>query len=422
MKKLLSLQEPKKIIPAALSMPDKVLLCGIDLAKDKHVARVLRGNTVSLKERLVFSSDDSDLNLFVDWILSLKRDYNADHLFIGMEPTADFWGKVYNFLICNLPDTGTWLVHPHSVSLIRKLGNSNFSKTDDIDALAIAKLVGQNDCFRPIQHSATSSLLKEQFKFLDFTEYVLSTSRRKLIKLVGQFAPDLIRNLSERKFDSILSLLDPDFSFNALLSCNQHDWVELHLKKGHSRKLLLQIHKELVSYYHILSDSPDLCNLFKHEFDFWLNAKINRNKIVLDITSIVQKHPLFPFLSSIPGIGVMTAGAFIASVGDVDQFCYANQIIKLFGFDLRRHQSGKMDVSPHISKRGVVLPRKYFYMAALSASRIYPFKIWYDRKVELRGGKGKRAVVIALAAKLIRISFQLTKNKELFDFNKSIKI
>ena len=111
----------------------------------------------------------------------------------------------------------------------------------------------------------------------------------------------------------------------------------------------------------------------------------------------------------------MTIAAFLAGAGDLSQYNYARQLEKVFGFDLHRWQSGKMDARPHITKHGYAPARKMFYMAALSAARSPAFKDWYQRRIELRHNQNKLPVIIALAAKLVRICFKVVATGVPFD-------
>ena len=114
------------------------------------------------------------------------------------------------------------------------------------------------------------------------------------------------------------------------------------------------------------------------------------------IKSSVVTHPATPLLLTIPGVSIMTIAAFLAGAGDLYQYNYARQLEKVFGFDLHRWQSGKMDARPHITKHGYAPARKMFYMAALSAARSPAFKDWYQRRIELRHNQNKLPVIIVL--------------------------
>ena len=86
--KALSQYDPKPVITTALAHPAKVLNVGIDIAKDIHVARVVRGTGERLKDRLAFTSKPDSLNTCITWLHSPQQVYHVKHVFVGMEPTG----------------------------------------------------------------------------------------------------------------------------------------------------------------------------------------------------------------------------------------------------------------------------------------------------------------------------------------------
>ncbi len=106
-------------------------------------------------------------------------------------------------------------------------------------------------------------------------------------------------------------------------------------------------------------------------------------------------------LMTVPGVGPMTALAFVTALDDPHRFRRSSSVGAYLGLTPRRHQSGAMDWSGRISKHGDSLARHMLYEAANSLlSRVRRWsapKAWAARMVKRVGGKKAR---VALARKL----------------------
>jgi transposase len=69
-------------------------------------------------------------------------------------------------------------------------------------------------------------------------------------------------------------------------------------------------------------------------------------------------------LSSVPGVGVLTAIAFVTAIDDPSRFRRATDVGAYLGLAPRRYQSGEVDRAGRISKRGDRLTRSLLYEAA----------------------------------------------------------
>jgi transposase len=67
---------------------------------------------------------------------------------------------------------------------------------------------------------------------------------------------------------------------------------------------------------------------------------------------------------TVPGVGPLTALAFVTTVDDPARFRRSSSVGAYLGLTPRRHQSGERDVSGRISKCGDRLTRSYLFEAA----------------------------------------------------------
>jgi len=139
--------------------------------------------------------------------------------------------------------------------------------------------------------------------------------------------------------------------------------------------------------------------------------KSNIKSLIKDNKSLDRQVKL---LKSINGIGDKTAWAFLAYVGDVDEFDNANQITSFAGLNPKHKQSGSSINSSSLSKMGHRKLRKSLYMPALVAIQHNPLlKAYYENL--LARGKIKMVAVIAVMRKLLVICYGVLKSGQVFD-------
>jgi len=120
-----------------------------------------------------------------------------------------------------------------------------------------------------------------------------------------------------------------------------------------------------------------------------------------DIRRLVLAEPTLKRLTSVPGVGPITALAFLSAVDDPSRFKHARDVGPYLGLTPRRYQSGETDRQGRISKCGDSYARTCLYEAAnvllTRAQRFSPLKAWGMRLMNRIGGRKAR---IAVARKL----------------------
>lgn len=106
-------------------------------------------------------------------------------------------------------------------------------------------------------------------------------------------------------------------------------------------------------------------------------------------------------LTSIPGVGLMTAATVLAELGDLRRFARARALSAFVGLSPRQHQSGSsVHRRTRMSKKGNPRVRSMLYMATLAAVRgDHALGRYYRHLLEL--GKTKMAALGAVMRKLI---------------------
>lgn len=101
-----------------------------------------------------------------------------------------------------------------------------------------------------------------------------------------------------------------------------------------------------------------------------------------------------------PGVGPIVALSFRAGVDDPNRFRRSRDVGAYFGLTPRRHQSGAMDYSGHISHMGDQAVRRALYMAAHTIMRGGPRDSLSAWALNLAKRRGAKRAKVALARRL----------------------
>lgn len=138
---------------------------------------------------------------------------------------------------------------------------------------------------------------------------------------------------------------------------------------------------------------------------------------VLDrlVRQTAQEHPVIRHLMTVPGIGAVTAMAYVCTIDDPNRFIKSRSVGAHLGLSPRRYQSGEMDCQGSISKCGDPLLRHYLFEAAgvllTRVRRWCALKAW-GLRIAKRAGMNKAKV--AVARKLAIILHRLWRTGEAF--------
>jgi transposase len=121
-------------------------------------------------------------------------------------------------------------------------------------------------------------------------------------------------------------------------------------------------------------------------------------------------------LETIPGVGVITATALVATIGDASQFHSGRQLAAWLGLVPKQHSSGGKERLGRISKRGDGYLRKLLVHGARTVL------LWSRRKKENRSAwqeallarRPTNVVLVAMANKTARVVWAMLSRGETF--------
>jgi transposase len=125
-----------------------------------------------------------------------------------------------------------------------------------------------------------------------------------------------------------------------------------------------------------------------------------------------QQHDL---LTSIPGIGDLTANTLLAEVGDFSAFENAPQLAAYAGLNPKSHRSGSsVNKKTQVSKQGRAELRKCLYMPAIVALSCNPVIQSLANRMAFSNHQ-KMEIVLAAMRKLLHLAYGVLKTQLPFD-------
>lgn len=166
-------------------------------------------------------------------------------------------------------------------------------------------------------------------------------------------------------------------------------------------------HRQLVNPV-VLQLSQDRTTLLGTQLE-QINATIST---LMAVPGELQEQ--LTLLTSVPGIGKLTAAVLLTETHHLDRLSSARQWAAYAGLSPAPRQSGAMQSKTRISKIGNARLRQALYLSALSASRLKNVLGDFYRHL-VNKGKLKKVALIALARKILCVCFAVLKSGRPFD-------
>jgi transposase len=132
------------------------------------------------------------------------------------------------------------------------------------------------------------------------------------------------------------------------------------------------------------------------------------------LAHVAAADPVVAQLMTLPGIGPVTAVAFVATLDDVTRFASAHQVEAYLGLTPREYSSGEQQRRGRISKTGNARMRYLLVEAAWRVLRtkdpaVAPLRAWADRIAQRRG---RSIAAVALARRLAGILYAMWRDRK----------
>lgn len=166
----------------------------------------------------------------------------------------------------------------------------------------------------------------------------------------------------------------------------------------------------------LLASNPGLEQIILPVLEAWRGLRTRAAELSEQLVASARMIEQCQLLSSIPGVGAVTASSFVAAIEDPENFKKSRSVGAWVGLTTRRYQSGEVDCDGHISRRGDNHLRGLLYEAATviltRATADSALRIW---GLKLREKIGFKRAAVAVARKLAVIMHAMLRTGELFD-------
>jgi len=132
-----------------------------------------------------------------------------------------------------------------------------------------------------------------------------------------------------------------------------------------------------------------------------------------DIEAKLAEHPVGPLLTTIQGLGTLTAARIIAAVDDPSRFRHGAAFASYVGVPGTKHSGLSRPLHASLCPLGNARLRRALYMATLGAVRWNPWLRAYYERLRARGKLPKVALCAAMR-KLLMAVYSVAKHKQPF--------
>lgn len=166
----------------------------------------------------------------------------------------------------------------------------------------------------------------------------------------------------------------------------------------------------------LLATNAKLEQIIKPLLHAWNAMRARAAELSKQLVASARASEQCRLLTSIPGVGAVTASSFVAAIEDPANFKKSRSVGAWIGLTTRSYQSGEVDYDGHISRRGDNHLRGLLYEAAtviLTRTRTdSALRRW---GLKLREKIGFKRAAVAVARKLAVIMHTMLQTGELFE-------
>ena len=379
---------------------------GIDVAKDKHDCYIVNSDGEVLAEVFTISNDQDGFSLLFQKLQSVAPDLS--NVKVGLEATGHYSYNILGFLL----DKGLspFVINPLHTNLFRKSTSLRRTKTDRVDARAIAAMMMSDVVLT--SYTATS-YHNEELKSLTRYRFEKVQERAKLkqsvARLVNILFPELEKLVPTLHMQTVYTLLAELPGAKQIASCHlTHLKALLHdASRGrYGRDKAIEIRN--AAQRSIGSAMKMKSMELQHTIRLIRELDAEIDEIETAIQEIMDE--MAPPILTIPGISYRMGAMILAEIGDFSRFDSPDKILAYAGLSPSTYQSGKLaNAYPHMEKRGSRYLRYALFNATKFVCNWDPSFAAYLAKKRAEG-KHYNVAISHAAKKLVRLIFALMKS------------
>ncbi|MGH3636139.1 MAG: IS110 family transposase [Mycobacterium sp.] len=358
-------------------------IVAIDLADEKQVLVLTDHDSRVLARRRV-KAKAWRLGPVLEWARQKAREQGFDDVTIGCEPTGHRW-RVLDQLAAER-DMTLVCVQPLLVGRARESEDYTRDKTDDKDAVLIARLVAQLRCYVPERADETWAELRQLGSYRDRLITTATAGVQQLRDLLECAWPAVLSAAAD-PLDSITwcaalaVVLDrcdgrPERlargGYQRFAHTVRREFGRWGGQRGPRRRIVAGVYSALTDPAGVAAQRRGALQRAKWVLADWRSAKTRLGEVEARMLAILDELELTELASSIPGVSALGVAAILAETGDLTRFDSPRALVKHAGLCPRENTSGTMTGRSRISGRGRPRLRLAAWRAVWGALRHNP--------------------------------------------------
>jgi transposase len=388
---------------------------GIDVGKRTHYAAVIDADeTPCLPKALAFANTHEGYRQLVTTLHEVTGQASPAEVTIGCEATGPYWLSLYEAL--EAQGYRILVINPLYVKARRGI-TLRGTKTDPVDAQLIATIICREEV--PISHIPAASVqgLRALTRLRADVITQIGDVKRRVIAVLDRTFPEFAACFGDVFGLAARAVLEewtlPEQIAAVPTTCLTE--VLTRVSRGHcGADKARAIHEAARHSIGVRRGADALAfelRLLLRQVSY-LESQVGE----LDAEIGHRYRALNTSLLTIPGLGLATAPAVYAEIGDIQRFTDSDQLVALVGVDPQLHQSGQTAGQTKMSKRGSPYLRRAVWHAALTAARLDPmFQAIYER--QRQRGKHHLVALSHVANKLARVIYAVLKGGRSYEPN-----
>ena len=388
-----------------------MIYVGIDIAKTNHYASIVNYSTGEVMESPFLVTNNKQ---GFELLFSKIKSFDKDKVLIGLESTAHYGNNLIFYFHQKHFNLG--IINPIQTATLRK-SRIRKVKNDKVDSMLICEALSLGYYNLLSDYDIKLLEIKSLCRFHKDLKDKASEAKIQLKTYVDQLFPELNaffkNNLDIKTARELLKLYQSPKDISNINLTKLSNLLIKNSRGKYDKSRAIEL-KELASNS-VGINNYALSIQIKMTIELIELLESQINDIEKQVSDFIKKSD--NVITSIPGIGDLTAAIIISEIGDINRFNNPGQVLAFAGLDPSVKQSGTFNASStRMSKRGSSLLRYALILAANNVQlNTKTFNNYYNTK-RLQGKLHYNALGHC-AGKLIRTIFYMLKNNVKFNLD-----
>ena len=388
-----------------------MIYVGIDIAKTNHYASIVNYSTGEVLESPFLVTNNKQ---GFDFLYSKIKDFNKEKVLIGLESTAHYGNNLIFYFHEKQFNLG--IINPIQTAALRKTKIRKV-KNDKVDSLLICEALSLGYYNLLSNYDIKLLEIKSLCRFHKDLKNKAAEAKIQLKTYIDQLFPELSGffkdNLDIKTAHELLKLYQSPEDISKVNLTKLSNLLIKSSRGKYDKNRAIELKKLASNSVGINNFALSIQIKMTIELIELLESQIK--DIEKQVSDFIKKSD--NVITSIPGIGDMTAAIIISEIGDINRFNNPGQVLAFAGLDPSVKQSGNFNASStRMSKRGSSLLRYALILAANNVQlNTKTFNNYYNTK-RLEGKLHYNALGHC-AGKLIRTIFYMLKNNVKFNLD-----